>query len=213
MTTQFTEKDRLDSSLPSRPAPPKHFGGGVGGGGQLGDNDYGSDRYLAPSAMLPGVGFNAKGDRRKSFWSMKDSRRSEGGGSGGGSRGCLPTNPKKRKWVLIGVPVALVVIIGAVVGAVVAVLESHKSTTSNGGSGSSGASGGTSGASSTTGSGATSGTNTTEFGVAGAGGTGTTVTTDLGVTFTYVNNFGGSWAQSPGNPYSVSIGVVWNCLV
>jgi hypothetical protein len=42
------------------------------------------------------------------------------------------------------------------------------------------------------------------WGAAGSGSNGSIVTTDLDVNFTYVNWYGGNWAQDPLNPYSVS---------
>jgi hypothetical protein len=47
-------------------------------------------------------------------------------------------------------------------------------------------------------------TNTTDPVRGGSGGNGTIVTTDLNVTFTYVNEFGGTWAYDPVNPFNVS---------
>lgn len=121
----------------------------------------------------------------------------------------MPTDPKKRRWLFIGLPVALVIIAAIAVGVVVGVDKANKAK-SNPGTGSS------SGSDATTGGGG--GGSTTDSGTPGqddtasnpnltqgSGQSGSTVTTDLGAQFTYTNDFGGSWAQDPENPYSVSL--------
>ncbi|KAK4689910.1 glucan 1,3-beta-glucosidase, partial [Tremellales sp. Uapishka_1] len=110
-------------------------------------------------------------------------------------RTCIPTNPTKRRWLFFGLPVGLVVVAGIVIGVVVAI--SHKPTTT--GSKGKSSSGSTSSPTSTASYSPPEVTAT-----AGSGSAGSTVTTNLGVQFTYANDFGGSWAQDPSQPYNVS---------
>jgi hypothetical protein len=143
-------------------------------GGGFGANQYSSNHFLAPT-QYP-VNNQVRRGSEKSY-SRSDKR-----------GGCLPTNPTKRKWLFIGVPVILVLVAaGAGVGAYFATKKPAAAK-----SGSGGASGGTASDA------------PVNFGVAGTGKTGSVVTTDLGVTYTYTNPFDGSWAQNPQNPYSVS---------
>lgn len=120
------------------------------------------------------------------------------------------TNPRKRKllWGLV----ALVVIAGAIaIGVAVGVTQANKNNGKSGSAGS-GAEGDTNTGNSDGGV-ATPGppadpntpvTNTTAPVKGGSGATGSLVTTDLNVTFTYVNDFGGRWAYDPNSPFNVS---------
>ncbi|AAW44208.2 hypothetical protein CNF01760 [Cryptococcus deneoformans JEC21] len=117
------------------------------------------------------------------------------------TRTCIPTNPTKRRLLFFGVPILLVVVAAAIIGGVVGSQKRHSaSNDSSNGDSSSGTSGGG-------GSNSTSDTDANtwnSFIQPGSGGDGSIVTTDLGVNFTYSNAFGGTWAQDPYDPYSVS---------
>ncbi|EAL19968.1 hypothetical protein CNBF2950 [Cryptococcus deneoformans B-3501A] len=117
------------------------------------------------------------------------------------TRTCIPTNPTKRRLLFFGVPILLVVAAAAIIGGVVGSQKRHSaSNDSSNGDSSSGTSGGG-------GSNSTSDTDANtwnSFIQPGSGGDGSIVTTDLGVNFTYSNAFGGTWAQDPYDPYSVS---------
>jgi hypothetical protein len=160
-----TEKDPLDTGF--------------------GNNQYPSNHFLTPAnypSRGPGGGQQPRNFSEKSYTQP-------------GKRGCLPTNPTKRRWVLIGLPIILVIIAaGAAVGVYFGVVKKPATTGS-----SAGGLGGNS-------------TAPVNFGVAGTGKTGSTVVSDLGVSFTYVNTFDGMWAQNPQNPYSVSQQTAWMCL-
>jgi hypothetical protein len=160
-----TEKDPLDS-------------------GSFGHNQYPSNRYLYPTAQAQGAsraGRNASGLRNDKAYKEP--------------RGCVPSDPTKRRWLFFGVPIGLVVAAGIAIGVVVGVNKRGNSNSSGSDSSSSGGGSGTN---------TTTYYNTTLYGTAGSGTNGSTVTTDLGVTFTYVNGFEGSWAQDPLHPYTVS---------
>jgi hypothetical protein len=116
----------------------------------------------------------------------------------------MPTDPKKRKWLFIGVPVALVIIAAAVIGAVVGIDQSNKPRSGSGASSGSGATTGGGGSTGSTGTPGLDDTSNNPYITAGSGKTGGQVTTDLGVTFEFQNNFDGDWAQNPEDPYSVS---------
>jgi glucan 1,3-beta-glucosidase len=108
-------------------------------------------------------------------------------------RTCVPTNPTKRRWLFIGLPIVLFLIAGIIIGVIVA--TSHKPT------------GNASNAADSPGSPLTPSAiyNRTQVPiVAGAGETGSTITTDKGETFVYTNTYGGNWNQDPGRPYTVS---------
>lgn len=126
-------------------------------------------------------------------------------------RGLVPTNPKKRRALFIGVPVAVVLIAAIVVGVVVGVTRKH----SGSGSSSAGSGGSTSqdpNAGSPTATDA-SGAVPTIVASEGQGGDGSTVKTDAGAEFTYQNSFGGFWAQDPNNPYSVGTQVLASIII
>lgn len=169
-----TEKDPLD-------AP-----GGFGG------NQYSSNHFLAPSSYPSRLASGGSaGNRNVSTTSKKNYNK----------RGCLPTNPTKRRWVIYGIPVLLIVIAaGAGVGVYFGVVKKP----STAGSGSSGSGAGTNGTVPLGMTPAPVAYNATLHGVAGSGKNGSVVTTDLGAQFTYVSWQGGEWAQNPLNPYSVS---------
>lgn len=131
-------------------------------------------------------------------------------------RNCVPTDPKKRRWIFWGIPIGLILVAGIAVAVVVTVSKQKQAASGGTGSGSGSANGTTT----RTGSGTAKSTKTgsatnaakpsatvitTNFGVAGNGADGSTVTTDLGAQFTYTNGFGGTWAQDPENPYNVSL--------
>lgn len=118
------------------------------------------------------------------------------------TRTCIPTNPTKRRLLFFGVPILLVVAAAAIIGGVVGSQRHHSSSNDSGnGDPSSGNSGG-GGSNSPSG---TDGNTWNSFIQPGSGGDGSIVTTDLGVNFTYLNAFGGTWAQDPYGPYSVSL--------
>lgn len=229
----YSEKDPLKFNNPYSPHQPPTLTSGQGmrrGGGEddgntfgISMNQYGSDRYLAPNSPsdsalnMKEMGGNSSGYRNNNnngnnglglglpsnlggLRNNNNEKKISAAKNGKSRKGCLPSNPKKRKAVLIGVPITIVLIIAiAVVGIYFGVIK-PKSTTGSNSSGSSGSNGNGNGT--TTNGGA--GTSTTYFGVAGTGKTGSVVTTDQNVNFTYTNNLGGSWAQNPQNPYSVS---------
>jgi hypothetical protein len=121
-------------------------------------------------------------------------------------RSCMPTDRKRRRWLFIGVPVALVIIAAIIVGVLIGIDQNNKPKSGSGSSAGSG--GGTTGdgngTPTDTGTTGLDDTSSNPYLTAGTGKSGSTVTTDLGVQFDYVNNFGGEWAQNPENPYSVS---------
>lgn len=133
------------------------------------------------------------------------------------SRSCVPTDPKKRKWMFWGIPIAIILIAGIAVGVAVGVSQSQKTTTGSGattgaGTGGTGTTtgGGGGGGSTGTGTGTGSGEPTAQdntasnpFLTTSSGAGGSTVTTDLGAKFTFQNDFGGSWSQNMEDPYSV----------
>jgi glucan 1,3-beta-glucosidase len=108
----------------------------------------------------------------------------------------MPTNPTKRRWIFCGIPALILVIVAVAIGVVVALRHSPTSTSTSG-------SGLGSSPSSPKSSSGTNSSDLASFGIAGTGKNGTIVTTDLGVNYTYINWFGGSWAQNPESPYSV----------
>ena len=119
------------------------------------------------------------------------------------SRTCIPQSKAGRRWLFWGVPIGLVIAAGIAVGVVLGVTKHPKSSSGSSGS-SSDSSSSSSGQSGVT-SGTTAGDNSSTVETTAASGqSGSTVTTDLGVQFTYQNDFGGSWAIDPENPYSVS---------
>lgn len=164
------------------------------------DQQYPSNRYLSTeyTSRTREKYLEASGQRTAGF----DSQRN--------TRSCIPSDPKKRKWVFWGIPIAIIVIAGAAVGAAVGVTQSQKSgSSSTSGAATGGSSGGGTGAG--TGTGTSSGgspaqddTANNPFLTTSSGNGGSTVTTDLGAKFTYNNDFGGSWSQSAEDPYSVS---------
>ncbi|KAK8843498.1 hypothetical protein IAR55_007158 [Kwoniella newhampshirensis] len=168
--------------------------------GEFGRNQYPSNAYLAPTLHSHG------GRNHSGLGVAEGGEKGRGGrkGYGGSKRTCIPTNPTKRRWLFFGVPIGLVVIAAVAVGVVVG--TQHKSSSSSSSGSGSGAAGGTSSGATKngTGKGQTTTTAFNPFITTGSGKNGTTVTTDLGVNFTYINGFGGSWAQDPYNPYHVS---------
>ncbi|WWC91478.1 uncharacterized protein L201_006424 [Kwoniella dendrophila CBS 6074] len=159
----------------------------LGGPSTFGQNQFSSNHYLAPT-------LHPYGERNKLSPAEKNYKKP--------TRSCIPTNPTKRKLLFFGVPLALVVVAGIVIGVIVA--TQHKTSTNNGSGSSSGS--GKNGTSSTNGGTKNGGSQTTwnQYIKTSSGGDGDTVTTDLGVQFKYSNKFGGHWAQNPYNPYSVS---------
>lgn len=127
-------------------------------------------------------------------------------------RSCVPTDPKKRKWMFWGIPIAIILIAGIAVGVAVGVSQSKKTSSGSGataGAGT-GSTGGTSGGGGGTGTGTETGespavddTASNPFLTTSSGNGGSTVTTDLGAQFTFQNDFGGSWSQNAEDPYSV----------
>jgi len=110
----------------------------------------------------------------------------------------------------------IIVIAGIAVGVVVAVNNQHKSNIT-GTTGSGGAVNRT-GSGTKTNGGAVTPSSTAKiansgYGVPGNGGNGSIVKTDLGVEFTYVNQWGGNWAMDPLNPYTVSMDVLFVTLL
>jgi hypothetical protein len=101
-------------------------------------------------------------------------------------RGCVPTNPTKRRWLFFGLPLAIVLVAAVAVGVAVGVSNNKSSSRSP--------------------TPQTTGSTDTTFAAAANGRNGSTVTTDEGVSFTYINWLGGTWAQDPEKPYSVSTG-------
>ena len=125
-------------------------------------------------------------------------------------RSCMPTDPRKRKWLFIGVPVALVVIAAIIIGVLVGVDQNNKPKSGSGssaGSSTGTGSGGGSTAPTSTGAPGQDDTSSNQYITAGSGKTGGKAMTDLGVEFDFRNDFDGEWAQNPEDPYSVSIAV------
>ncbi|TXT13576.1 hypothetical protein VHUM_00943 [Vanrija humicola] len=122
---------------------------------------------------------------------------------GSGSPGATPQRRKKSKrwlWILLGVLAVLAIGLGVGLGVG---LTRNKKSADSGSSGSSG-NGGNAPGPAASGSDNIPGVPDQVSPGAGSGGDGSFVTTDRGVNFTYVNKFGGKWAQDPDNPYSVS---------
>ncbi|WVR09255.1 hypothetical protein IAU60_006320 [Kwoniella sp. DSM 27419] len=171
--------------------------------GRFGAQQYPSNHYLSPT-------LHPHGERNRSAFGKMGTGSAPGVGLGSSgrrpyqksTRSCVPSNPTKRKWLFIGLPVAIVIVAGIAIGVVVA--TRHKSSSTAG----TGSSSGTTGKTGTTGNTGTK--NTTQNGEMSkyitkvSGANGDTVTTDLGVQFTYTNKFGGTFAQDPYDPYSVS---------
>jgi hypothetical protein len=118
----------------------------------------------------------------------------------------MPTDKKKRRWVFIGVPVALVIIAAIIVGVLVGIDQNNKPKTGSGTSTGSGAgTGGGTAKPTSTGTPGLDDTTSNPYITASSGKTGGTAMTDLGVQFDYKNDFNGDWAQNPEDPYSVSL--------
>jgi glucan 1,3-beta-glucosidase len=120
----------------------------------------------------------------------------------------MPTDKKKRRWVFIGVPVALVIIAAIIVGVLVGIDQNNKPK--SGSKSAAGSGTGTGGGTGETTNTSTSGLDDTArnpFITRSSGKTGDTVTTDLGMKFVFTNNFDGNWDQNPEDPYSVSLTV------
>ena len=179
----YTEKDPLDN-------------------GRFGSNRYASNEYLSPNP----INRNGASNGGIGGSHLKSKRYSE-------PIEWVPTNPKKRRWLFRGIPIALVIIAAIAIGVIVAIVHHNKTSTSTSGSStksSADSNGKSSGSTTSTSSGISAqasaiAADIAEFGASGTGLDGSIVTTDLGVNFTYTNSFGGSWAQNPENPYSVSI--------
>jgi hypothetical protein len=124
-------------------------------------------------------------------------------------RGCMPTDPRKRKWLFIGVPVALVVIAAIIIGVLVGIDQHNKPKSGSGSSAGSGAGtgGGGSPRPTNTGTPGLDNTSNNPYVTTGSGQTGGKAMTDLGVEFDFRNDFGGEWSQNPEDPYSVSISI------
>ena len=120
----------------------------------------------------------------------------------------MPTDPRKRKWLFIGVPVALVVIAAIVIGVLVGVDQNNKPKSGSGSSAGSstgtGSGDGVSTSPTNTGAPGLDDTSSNQYITAGSGKTGGKAMTDLGVEFDFRNDFDGEWAQNPEDPYSVS---------
>lgn len=165
------------------------------------DNQFPSDRYLNSEYV----------SRTREKYLEASGQRTMGFEPSSSRRTCLPSDPKKRRWVLWGIPIAVIIIAGIAVGVAVGVSQGNKSTlgsgTSSGSGAGTGGSPGGGGGSTGTGSGDSPAQDNPASNPnieTGSGGSGSTVTTDLGVQFTYSNDFGGSWSQNPDDPYSVS---------
>ena len=104
-------------------------------------------------------------------------------------RSCIPASKNKRRLLFFGVPIALVIIAGIVVGAVVGTSKSNQKSSGSSGKGSDGNGSDSDGTAVVAASNGTSGSN---------------ITMSNGKSFTYINDFGGSWAVNPSDPYSVS---------
>lgn len=167
------------------------------------DNQYPSDRFLTSeyTSRTREKYLEASGQRAAGFEPRQ-------------SRSCIPSDPKKRRWVFWGIPIAVILIAGIAVGVAVGVTQGNKSTTGGSTGSSSGNGGSTGGGTGGTGTGTGTGTGSGDtpaqddpasnpFITTGSGESGSAVTTDLGVQFTYSNDFGGSWSQNPDDPYSV----------
>jgi hypothetical protein len=124
-------------------------------------------------------------------------------------RGCMPTDPRKRKWLFIGVPVALVVIAAIIIGVLVGIDQNNKPKTGSGSPAGSGTrtGGGGSPSPTNTGTPGLDDTSSNPYVTTGSGQTGGKAMTDLGVEFDFRNDFGGEWSQNPEDPYSVSISI------
>ena len=120
----------------------------------------------------------------------------------------MPTDKKKRRWVFIGVPVALVIIAAIVVGVLVGIDQNNKPKSGSKTSAGSGTEiGGGAGDSTNTSTSGLDDTSRNPFITRSSGKTGDTVTTDLGMKFVFTNNFDGNWDQNPEDPYSVSLNI------
>ncbi|KAL1410922.1 hypothetical protein Q8F55_001865 [Vanrija albida] len=130
------------------------------------------------------------------------------GGNGGspasGLRNERYDEPRKskRKWLWILLGLLAVLAIGLGVGLGVGLTRNKKS--SSGGSSSGNNNGGGAPGPAASGSDNIPGVPNQVSPSAASGLDGSFVTSDRGVNFTYVNKFGGKWAQDPDNPYSVS---------
>jgi glucan 1,3-beta-glucosidase len=163
----------------------------LAGDKERGVNQFPSDHLLYPNAT----------NRTKE-------RYTSGGKEPRHRRGCMPTDKKKRRWVFIGVPVALVIIAAIIVGVLVGIDQNNKPK--SGSKSAAGSGTGTGGGTGETTNTSTSGLDDTArnpFITRSSGKTGDTVTTDLGMKFVFTNNFDGNWDQDPEDPYSVSLTV------
>lgn len=122
-------------------------------------------------------------------------------------RGCVPTNPHKRRLLFFGLPIGLILVAAIAIGAAVSASQDKQNKTTAGGSSRTTSQGTqtTTSAGSTT----TTAAPTNNFGVAGSGADGSMVQMADGGNFTYYNSFGGTWAVDPADPYSVSNRVLW----
>lgn len=157
------------------------------------DNQFPSDRYLTSDYT----------SRTREKYLEASGQRTVGFEPQSARRSCIPTDPKKRRWVFWGIPIAIIVIAGIAVGVAVGVTQGNKSTTgagSSSGAGNGGSTGGGNGNGDTV---APDDPANNPHITTASGESGSTVTTDLGVQFTYQNDFGGSWAQNTEDPYSV----------
>jgi hypothetical protein len=117
----------------------------------------------------------------------------------------MPTDRKKRRWLFIGVPVALVIVAAIIVGVLVGIDQNNKPKSGSKTSTAAGTGDGAGTAKPTsTGTPGLDNTSRNPYVTRSNGNTGSTVTTDLGMKFVYQNNFNGDWAQDPEDPYSVS---------
>lgn len=161
-----------------------------------------SEFHLAPPARL-----NRQGSLNERFDSDRDLMTHAGPEQGHYEkdyRAGLATNPRKRRWIWAAL-LALLVVIGLAVGLGVGLTVGKKnSNASKAGAGSDGNGDTASTEPPPKADPSTPVTNTTDPVRGGSGETGSEVTTDLNVTFTYVNDFGGRWAYDPDTPFNVS---------
>ncbi|KAI0337316.1 glycoside hydrolase [Trametopsis cervina] len=99
-----------------------------------------------------------------------------------------PRARPRRRWPIIALAALVAAVVIALAVALPVTLVHHKHSSGSGGSGSTG--GSASNPESPTG--------------AVTGGNGTLITTEDGTTFTYVNNFGGTWVDDPRDPFNSS---------
>lgn len=117
------------------------------------------------------------------------------------------SNPKrKRNMILLGVAIVLAIAIAVGVGVGVSQSKNGKNDSANAGKSAETSldAGGDVASTAPPANPSTPVTNTTAPVRGGSGKSGSLVTTDLNVTFTYVNDFGGSWAYDPDSPFNVS---------